>query len=118
MKVVLGSKANKDSKTSSYRALGDPFFKRYTQEETRVHLRQQILHRHILRQNDEIKLFYSVEEPSLLATVLDPQIRCIQKENKVLVSLKSQMGTAPFQCPISSILEIVQFLLFKKTIQL
>jgi hypothetical protein len=106
VKVVLASKSNKDSKTSSYCAIGNPYFRRYTAEETRVHLRQQILYRHILRSNDQIKLYYSLEQPSVLATVLDPEICCIQKEHKVKVLLLCNPRSV-FQCPVSSILEIV-----------
>lgn len=106
VRMVRGFKSNNHSKTSSYCALGDPYFKRYSVEETRVHMRQRILYRHILRQNDQIKLYYSEEQPSLFATVLDPQIECIQKAHKVKVLL---MGASriEFQCPVTSILEIV-----------
>ena len=85
--MVLGTKSNKDVKTSSYCAVGDPYFKRYSAEETRVHLRQRILYRHILRQNDQIRLFYSEDQPSLLATILDPQIQCLKKAHMVKVLL-------------------------------
>ena len=71
-----------------------------------VHLRQQILYRHILRSNDQIKLCYSLEQPSALATVLDPEICCIQKEHKVKVLLLCTPRSV-FQCPVSSILEIL-----------
>jgi hypothetical protein len=106
VRMVLGTKSNKDVKTSSYCAVGDPYFKRYSAEETRVHLRQGILYRHILRQNDQIRLFYSEDQPSLLATILDPQIQCLKKAHMVKVLLLGH-PRIEFQCPVTSILEIV-----------
>lgn len=103
VRVVQGIKGL--GKTAGYVKTGSLVFKRYNVSDNLGFLKQRIMHRNILRQNDHVEVVIESESRQV-ACVIDAQIQAIQRVMCVKVALLADTGHV-FMCPVSKIMAIV-----------
>ena len=102
VRVVQGIKGS--GKTSGYVKNGSLVYKRYNEHEKLGFLKQRIMYRNHLRQNDHV-VFVGDSSLKQTACVIDPQIQPIQRVMCVKVALLADIGKV-IMCPVSQIISV------------
>ena len=104
VRVVQGIKGS--GKTAGYVKTGSLVYKRYNDSDKLMFLKQRIMHRNILRQNDHVVVVTDSESRQMACCVIDAQIQAILRVMCVKVALLADNGHV-FMCPVSKIRAIV-----------
>jgi len=103
VRVVQGIKGS--GNTAGYVKTGSLVYKIYDDGDKLSFLKQRIMHRNLLRQNDHVEVVID-SQPKQLACVIDAQIHVVKRVMCVYVSWLKGTGPA-FMCPVSKITAVV-----------